>query len=413
MTGADYEQRSRARLRHLKDSLDRETTCWEKAAAEPNKPLEKHHSQVACLTRLIRTSLSDLSRLPDSELAEPILDLHHVWDFFRSKLVLRCLPQYQEFLDTADELAWACYRPALEAAGLPSSIPPLVFLSRDAVPFTLARGSDYRGLLPSGVRTRPGADAVRRLPFPIIGVPWYQTEHLPDVLAVAHEVGHHIEDDCEMTRALQARLRAGGLPAGRQSVWEGWLGEVFADVCACLACGPAYVATLSDALETAPTAVGAYPPKDVRLAVCHAVFASPGSDPSDEPGTVVRALTSDGYAALGGGKLSEVLQCHETLDTGLAVGNLLAGMPSSAVDAREALAAAADAFSQNPDAYDRLGVQARVITEVLEGRPDGSRAAGSVPSGAAERAVDVGHLLAGLLSASASASAHGRAVLTA
>ncbi|MET9735102.1 hypothetical protein ABZZ79_32015 [Streptomyces sp. NPDC006458] len=402
MTGADYEQRSRARLGHLKDSLDRETARWEEAAAEPDQPLEKHRSQVACLTRLLRTSLSDLSRLPDSELAEPILDLHHVWDFFRSKLVLRCLPQYQEFLDTADELAWACYRPALEAAGLPSSVPPLVFLSRDAVPFTLARGSDYRGLLPSGVRTRPGADAVRRLPFPIIGVPWHQTEHLPDVLAVAHEVGHHIEDDCELTEALRARLLASGLPTGRQPVWEGWLGEVFADVCACLACGPAYVATLSDALVTAPaTAVGAYPPKDVRLAVCHAVFASPGPGPSDEPGTVVRALMSDGYAELGDRDLPTVLQCHGALDTGLAVGNLLAGMPSSVGDVREALAAAADAFGQNPDVYDSLGVQSRVIREVLKGRPRGPRAAGPVPPSAAERAVDVGHVLAGLLSASA------------
>ncbi|MGY1582019.1 hypothetical protein [Streptomyces sp. MN13] len=399
MTGADYQQRSGARLGHLKNSLTRETARWDEAA-EPGRPLEKHRSQVACLTSLLRTSLDDLSRLPDADLTEPILDLHHVWDFFRSKLVLRCLPQYRDFLDTADELAWACYRPALKASGLPAPVPPLVFLSRDAVPFTVARGSDYRELLPSGVRTRLGADAVRRLPFPIIGVPWHQTEHLPDVLSVAHEVGHHIEDDCELTATLRTRLRASSLPTHRQTVWEGWLGEVFADVCACLACGPAYAETLSDALVTAPaSAVGAYPPPDVRLAVCAAVFVSPGPSPPDEASAVVRALTTGGYAELGDETLPTLLRCHKALNPGQAVGNLLAGMPSCAGDVRATLAGASAAFWQDPAVYDKLGLHSRVIREVLEGRPQGPRAAQPASPSAAERAVDVGHLLAGLLSA--------------
>ncbi|MER6132153.1 hypothetical protein [Streptomyces sp. NPDC001815] len=398
MTGADYQQRSQARLGHLAESLNRETARWEEAAEE-GEPLEKHHSQVFCLTRLLQTSLEDLSKLPRTELTEPILDLHHVWDFFRSKLILRCLPQYRDFLDTADELAWACYQPALSAAGLPSTVPPLVFLNRDAVPFAVARGSDYREFLPSGVRTRSGAEAVHRLPFPIIGVPWHQTEHLPGLLAVTHEVGHHIEDDCELTAALEARLRGSGLPASQQTVWRGWLGEVFADVCACLACGPAYVETLSDALVTAPVqAVGAYPPRDLRLRVCRAVLEPTEPNPPDEAAAVVQALTTGGYAEFGDQTLPTVLRCTESLNTKLAAGYLLAGLPSQARDARAALAAAATAFTQDPARYDDLCVEPRVTHEVLALRPDGLRAVQPAPPAATDRAATVGHLLAELLS---------------
>ncbi|MFI9325089.1 hypothetical protein ACIGXI_35660 [Kitasatospora aureofaciens] len=399
MTASGYQKRRQARTRHLKESLEGETARWTQAAAEGG-PLEKHHSQVSCLVGLLRTCLDDLSALPDSELAEPILDLHHVWDFFRSKLVLRCLPQYQDFLEAADELAWACYEPALGEAGPTSRVPPLVFLNRAEVPFAVARGRDYRTLLPGAVRTRSGDAAVRTLPFPIIGVPWHQTEHLPGLLAVAHEVGHHIEDDCGLTEALKGRVRESGLPSERQSRWRDWVGEVFADVCACLGCGPAYFDTLSDALaDISPLAVGGYPPKDLRLRVCQTVFEPTEPDPSDEAATIVRSLTTDGYAELGGRTLPGVLTCAEAWDPKQAADLLLAGLPSETGDARASLAAAATAFVVDPVDYDGLHVGARVIKEVLGNRPQGPRAATIAPLDATRRAVAAGHRIMGLLSA--------------
>ncbi|GAB7187264.1 hypothetical protein ATKI12_7095 [Kitasatospora sp. Ki12] len=421
MTGADREARSRARTRHLVASLEAETVRWTEATG-PGEPLEKHHSQVACLVRLLRTCLRDLDGLPDRELTEPVLDLHHVWDFFRGKLVLRCLPQYRDFLETADELAWACYQPAPAAAGTGPGVPPLVFLNRAEVPFAVGRGHDYRELLPGAVRTRSGEAAAGTLPFPIIGVPWHQTEHLPGLLTVAHEAGHHVEDDCGLGLALRARVRGSGLPSERQRLWEDWVTEVFADVCACLACGPAYLDTLSDALaDLPPLAFGGYPPKELRLRACRSVFepTAPGAGerpgegpgepsgeqgPSDEAAVVVRALTADGYAELGGRTLPSVLTCAEAWEPEVAAGRLLAGMPSGTADARASLASAAAAFARDPAGYDAMGVGRRVVREVLDHRPKGPRAATPAPEAADRRATAAGHLLAGLLTRTGSSA---------
>ncbi|MDT0479746.1 hypothetical protein [Streptomyces doebereineriae] len=395
MIDVDHYQRSGTRSDYLVRSLNRETARFEEATMA-GQPLEKHHSQVASLVQMLKTSLDDLERLPDANLPELVLDLHHVWDFFRSKLILRCLPQYRGFLDTADELAWACYAPALREAGVSAPVPPLVFPNRALVPFAVARGSDYRELLPSGVRTRSGAKAVQQLPFPIIGVPWYQTEHLPGLLAVAHEAGHHIEDDCKLKAALKARLRESGLSSERQTVWQRWLAEVFGDICACLACGPAYIETLSDALAAAPPpAVGTYPPPHLRLEVCRMVLEPPGEDPSDEAAVVVRALTTGGYPEFGGKALPAVLGCTEALNLDVPVGKLLVGMPSETRDVRSALAAAAIAFLQDPAGYDKQHVGQNVTQEILDLRPFGVRRAQPAD---ADRATVAGHALAHLLS---------------
>ncbi|MFJ5776220.1 hypothetical protein [Streptomyces sp. NPDC093094] len=65
------------------------------------------------------------------------------------------------------------------------------------------------------------AAEVGRLPFAIIGVPWHQSEHLPDVLSVAHEAGHHLQEDRELADVLKARLHTSGLSADRRTVREG------------------------------------------------------------------------------------------------------------------------------------------------------------------------------------------------
>ncbi|AUY52677.1 hypothetical protein [Streptomyces sp. CB01881] len=399
MTGAGYEERGRARHRHLAASLDRDVAHWVEATRR-SPLLEKHHSQVVCLAGMLDACRRDLGELPDDESRERILDLHHVWDFFRSKLILRCLPQYQAFLDTADELAWACYEPAWPADGPAARpVPPLLFLNRAEAPFALARGSDYKAFLPSGVRTHTGEEAAQQLPFPIIGVPWYQTEHLPGLLAVAHEVGHHVEDDLGLTGTLRDRLHTSGLDAGRLIIWDGWLGEVFADVCACLACGPAYTDTLADAL----TAVGtrrsaAYPPSLLRLRICRTVLGSSGPAPAGEVAAVVEALTADGYPQLGGRTLRDALGCAEALELEPPALNLLNGLDSEIRDPRAALAAAARAFLLDPAQYDRGNVGARVCREVLARRPVGLRSAeAAADDGARQAGAAAGHALAALL----------------
>ena len=217
-----YSERRQAELRHARDSLRTEWQYWRNEAARPaavdgQAPLEKHKTQIESVVTHAQRGPRCQYEDPSSELSERILDLHHVWDFYRSKLALRYVVPVRGFLDVADELAWTVYNRAVQVAELPGRVmrePPLVFLDRGAVPFASARGSSYRDLLPRDVRTRAGADAASILPFPVIGVPWYLTGHLPGVLLVAHEVGHHIEDDCALDdRTFRTRLSAVGLSA--------------------------------------------------------------------------------------------------------------------------------------------------------------------------------------------------------
>jgi hypothetical protein len=428
VTAPRPSQRRAAELRHARESLHLEWAYWRGEACRP--VLEKHQSQVDSIVRQLGASLAELDRDP-SQVSELVLDLHHVWDFFRTKLALRYVQPVRPFLDAADELAWAAYLPAVLAAGSRTTLrePPLVFLDRGAMPFVSARGSSYRDLLPRDVRTGAGARAASRLPFPVIGVPWYLSNHLPGALLVAHEVGHAIEDDCGLTGEMSARLRGAGLPSTRLAEWERWLGEVFADVVATVTCGAAYVAILLDAIATG-SADGAgtqrYPPPPVRAQVCLAAAAhvrppgqarqewplvprpAAGSLPEvappggteqteDEASAVVHALTTGAYEGLGGRGLRDTLAHPDVARADIGADRLLHGLDSALSDARAVLAAAALAFVRDPSGYDHMAVQTRVIAEVLALRPKGPRAVKADPAARQTRDTHAGLALLGLL----------------
>ncbi|QJY47943.1 hypothetical protein [Pseudonocardia broussonetiae] len=381
MTHAGYAQRRRAELGHARDSLRAEWAYWQ-AATAPGEDLEKHNTQIGSVVRLLGAGMDGLDTTRPGDPAEAILDLHHVWDFYRAKLALRSVAPVRRFLDAADELAWTTYRPAIEAAGLFGvrlREPPLVFLDRSAVPFATPRGESYRDLLPRDVRTRTGADVARSLPFPVIGLPWYLSSHLPGALLVAHEVGHHIEDDCGLTPELTARLVASAVPESRKAQWKVWLGEAFADVVASLACGPAYLTVMLDGLAAAPEGGAGqerYPPAVVRAALCRATVDRrarwDGRDTADEAAAVVSALLAGPYDGLGKRALPEVVKSPSP-NTDRGAERLRLGLSSGLHDVRSVLAAAARAFVDDPAAYDAKGVGPRAITEVLALRPKGVR----------------------------------------
>ena len=65
-----------------------------------------------------------------------LLAVHSVWDYFRSKLVLRQQEPFATFLKAADAFAWACYLPVLEHLSDPQGPlrqPPLVALQGGVV----------------------------------------------------------------------------------------------------------------------------------------------------------------------------------------------------------------------------------------------------------------------------------------
>lgn len=71
------------------------------------------------------------------ELELDILEVHRIWEFFRSKLVLRSIDWFNPYLVAADEFAWACYEVAqknLKEGHITKNErkePPLVFFNGD------------------------------------------------------------------------------------------------------------------------------------------------------------------------------------------------------------------------------------------------------------------------------------------
>jgi hypothetical protein len=179
----------------------------------------------------------------------------------------------------ADELAWACYAPVLNLHAQARRQPPLVFLNGGLSPFSLSRD---RAFIAESVAGEPLSAAtfgaiLQKLPIPMIGVPWHQITHLPDLPVVAHETGHAVESDFSLNCAVRANIES-ALGANNPHLphWQAWSHEVFADLWGCLTLGPAYVSCLVDYLATDPGEIArevpndadSYPPTHLRVLVC-------------------------------------------------------------------------------------------------------------------------------------------------
>jgi len=258
--------------------------------------LQRHGSQIRAVEQMLgalRAGIGGL--LPEKEEEPAALDacvessrlalaLFGIWDFFRLKLDQRRDSAYAEALRIADELAWVCYRPVRDRG---VKEPPLVFFNSGTSPFILRREARFYadGLPRELLATEAVTDAMARLPFPVIGVPWNQIAHLPDAVVVAHEVGHAVEGDLGLTvdlgKAIDAALARREQGAERELHWKRWLSEVFADCYGCLAAGPAFARALCDFLA-APEAgllaeqpsASSYPPASVRVRFNAAVLDS-------------------------------------------------------------------------------------------------------------------------------------------
>jgi hypothetical protein len=283
--------------------LDDELAAWE-ALAAPGATMEKHHSQMARLAAhmrgLQRELAAELAAARKSgtvlggsvELERTILQAHRVWDFFRRKFALRCVEHFRPWLAAADELAWACYEPALRRRRRSGAVdpralrePPLVYLYDDVDSASPMEYSRQKAVdlaeLPVVPRERFLA-ILRELPIPLVGVPWFQLAHLPEMTLIAHEVGHIVEDDLGLAKRLHelvgAALARAKVPAPRREAWDAWLGEIFADVWGVLALGPAFAWSLQTFIADAPIKVaaerrdaatgwGAYPTTWLRAAL--------------------------------------------------------------------------------------------------------------------------------------------------
>lgn len=272
------------------DSLDAEFLDWLDVTKD-GAELEKHHTQVLALTghlsglrdqtrTMLDQAIEDKTVLDDSSNVESlVLGLRRIWEFFRAKLAQRHDPKLRCFLQAADELAWSCYKPMLDLCGTERREPPLVFLNGGLSPYALSRDQAFTAeAVPGEALAGKTYDPIlQKLPIPVIGVPWHQVAHLPDLPVVAHETGHAVEHDFGLHDLVVANLTSKlGNGAPRVDAWKAWSREVFADLWGCLTLGPAYVRSLVDFLASSPAVVenqvatpqSKYPTAYLRIMLC-------------------------------------------------------------------------------------------------------------------------------------------------
>ena len=201
--------RTRAELPAKLTGLDSELDAWLAATTEQGV-LRRHHTQIQAVAGSLKQASAELAvpfTDPDPGLwildraravDRRIMDLHRLWSFFRAKFALRYVPWLETPLVTADDLAWDCYSPVQKfIAPDQRREPPLVYFTGGTSPFLMPRGTPYVvEPLPDGSMREPEfTAAVQLMPVALIGLPWFQVDHLPDAPLIAHEVGHAVEQD--------------------------------------------------------------------------------------------------------------------------------------------------------------------------------------------------------------------------
>jgi hypothetical protein len=277
-------------------SLDSEFEHWRQRTL--TGALGRHHSQVRRITTVLGGLLdqvrADLPVTPDLPLLaqgrrteSAILAAHTLWEFFRSKLLLRESALFQKPLAACDDLAWACYRPARDAFGRGTTLrePPLVYFNALWSPFAMPRDQTFAAEIRAahGLGGALSAErfqaALDQLPIPLVGLPWYQAAHLPSALILAHEVGHVVDWDFHLDPSIDAAIQSTSIAAERLADWVAWRHEVFADLFATCAVGPAFAGALMDLLAATPAEIRAengrgllHPPRTLRIGlVCQAL----------------------------------------------------------------------------------------------------------------------------------------------
>ncbi len=429
-----FEQRKTAELGQKLSSLDTEFEYW-MGQTERGAPLEKHHTQVRrVITQLARLKEKIAHYLETAggggdiltlcrRVETMILEIHRIWQFFRAKLMQRYSPWFSAYLAAADDFAWDCYNAAgksLNPNRLPPEKvkePPLVFFNGGSSPFTSSRDVAYQPEeVPfEGMRTPEFVQAAKKLPVPVIGVPWFQVRHLPDALVIAHEVGHNVEMDfrlgSRLTEIIETGLASGNVPTQRRVAWHAWEGEIFADLYGALAAGPAFAGALMDFLAMSRRAVQAekrtgpawtlYPTSYLRILFCLEVLRRTGFRAECKPlsthwnstfpshampefeadiPSIAGALIEETWPELMDKTLPGVL----TFETGAhtrAVTTaelLLAKARLRTTEVRTLFAAARLAFQKDPDKYSRGNTQERLLQHILANRERGVRGSGGL-----------------------------------
>ena len=269
MSLIELANRKRLELEQKMSALENEFESWYEKSAKPDSKFAKHHTQIRAVRAMLEPRHQEIrdelnANLPENETdvflgscannEKLILSEHRIWNYFRNKFIQRNEDTFDIYLKAADEFAWECYRPIQETvypdpATAERKEPPLVFFNGGASPFSVSRDRSFEpeAVVGGGISLDP--DTVGKLPIPVIGIPWDQVNHLPEILVIGHEVGHIVQNDFGLTPELELHLAEAIAKSGagsRADAWKSWLGEIFADLYGCLAAGAAFAGTLID-----------------------------------------------------------------------------------------------------------------------------------------------------------------------
>ncbi|HEX6519036.1 MAG TPA: hypothetical protein VF070_03360 [Streptosporangiaceae bacterium] len=414
--------RTAAELQARLAGLDSELDAW-LAATTKEGLLRRHHTQIQAVTGTLKQVSADLAGQFDRtnpglwmldrirSVDRRIMDLHRLWGFFRAKFALRYVPWLEAPLVTADDLAWDCYSPVQKfIAADQRREPPLVYFTGGTSPFLLPRGTPYVvEPLPDGSMREPEfTEAVRLVPVALIGLPWFQVDHLPDAPLIAHEVGHAVEQDLGLADRVRTLIEE-AVPPERRSAWSAWSAEVFADIYGTLCCGSGFARALMALLAVHPRQVkgevrtaaawGSYPTRTLRVLLTAAVLTKLGVQPSDQPvadtwlatypdrplqdfepdvGLIAAAVLDGPYAALGNSGLTAIIGYSDTDEQTVSrlADRLLNRFALDQGGVRHIVAAARLAYDRERDGY-ALQDAAQIVRAKIASLPwEGVRAAG-------------------------------------
>lgn len=269
-------------IAHQAEVLRREFATWRQRTGADGA-WQKHFSQVQRITAQLGTFMDAVAGSPTAggiaaggegggggmaapagasppSAADPnavfsrLVFTHRIWSYYRGLFGQREVAGLRDELRCIDELAWACYQPAREKAVAAGSVaaeavkePPLVCFANEASPYVQGRTTllDPHAQGISAVDIERFGKALLQLPMPVVAVPWFQANHLPAAVLVAHEVGHAVERDFGLGPVYTPIFAA--LPVAsdnRRAAWNAWRAELFADVYGLLCTGAAHALAL-------------------------------------------------------------------------------------------------------------------------------------------------------------------------
>src|SRR5262249_6615071 len=181
--------------------------------------------------------------------------IERIWDFY-FELFGQRQSQFADWLLSCDRIALDCYQHAYLGLGVARSIPappPFSYMRTGFAPATFRRGIPLRRL-------------GRQLnPFPLVQLPYHRLLNPWTLGAVLHEVGHNLQSDLGLSRAVPVAIATrpldAGMPQPVAGVWTRWNRETFADLIGLLLGGPSVVGSLLDVIARSPTATTAYSPR--------------------------------------------------------------------------------------------------------------------------------------------------------